>query len=185
MTMSVSKQNDKQSNETWKQCDLLLSSYSARRGELKRFMLILLSERLDPAFIVWRIVLLLIWKKCIPNHIISSKVFWASLELCLDLLSIHCILCNLSKVLWIFIWKWRHYISLGTAKSLARTFQWCFAEMCWLKRLQIIHTVNKLIGLPTPRISDRASTALTRKVHIITPRDPEHLVHQYFTLLLV
>lgn len=185
MTMPVSKQNDKQSNETWKQCDLLLSSYSARWGQLKRFMLILLSECLDPAFIVWRNVLLLIWKKCILNHIISSKVFWASLELCLDLLSIRYILCDLCKGFWIFIWKWRHYISLGAAKSLARTFQWCFAEMRWLKRLlQIIHTVNKLIGLPTPRISDRASTALTRKAHIIT-RDPEHPVHQYFILLLV
>lgn len=181
MTMPVSKQNDKQSNETWKQCDLLLSSYSARWGQLKRFMLILLNECLDPAFIVWRNVLLLIWKRCTLNHIISSKVFWASLELCLDLLSMHYILCNLR----IFIWKWRRYISLGTVKSLARTFQRCFAEMCWLKRLlQIIHTVNKLIGLPTPRISDRASTALTRKAHIIT-QDPEHLVHHYFTLLLV
>lgn len=52
MTTSVSKQNNKQSNETWKQRDLLLSSYSARQGQLERFMLILLRECLDPSFIV-------------------------------------------------------------------------------------------------------------------------------------
>lgn len=52
MTTSVSRQNNKQSNETWKQLDLLLSSCSARQGQLERFMLILLRECLDPAFIV-------------------------------------------------------------------------------------------------------------------------------------
>lgn len=52
MTTSVSRRNNKQSNETWKQRDLLLSSYSARQGQLERFMLILLRECLDPAFIV-------------------------------------------------------------------------------------------------------------------------------------
>lgn len=139
MTTSVSRQNNKQSNETWKLRDLLLSCYSARQGQLERFMLILLRECLDPAFIVLEKHFIAhlekkkkeMEKRCILiasvhskslGHLVNFSFFFFSSSLnlffvCLESLHI------LSEVFPRFILKQKAWSYLSwMVKSLARTF---------------------------------------------------------------
>ncbi len=62
----------------------------------------------------------------------------------------------------------------------------CFFHMLTVvnrnKLLNIPNLASKIIGFPTPKLSDCVTSATTRKAHIIL-NDPDHPLHHYFILL--
>ncbi len=50
------------------------------------------------------------------------------------------------------------------------------------KLLKIPNLASKIIGIPTPKLSDCVTSATIRKAHIIL-NDPDHPLHRYFILL--
>ncbi len=62
----------------------------------------------------------------------------------------------------------------------------CFFHMLTVvnrnKLLQIPNLASKIIGIPTPKLSDCVTSATIRKAHIIL-NDPDHPLHRYFILL--
>ncbi len=62
----------------------------------------------------------------------------------------------------------------------------CFFHMLTVvnrnKLLKIPNLASKIIGIPTPKLSDCVTSATIRKAHIIL-NDPDHPLHRYFILL--
>ncbi len=57
-----------------------------------------------------------------------------------------------------------------------------FYMLTVLKLLKIPNLVSRIIGIPTPKLSDCVTSATIRKAHIIL-NDPDHPLHLYFILL--